>query len=277
MKKVLLSDIHSNIKALNLLKKTKYWDNDEYEIWFGGDYIDGFNQRQNEGLDVLNFVMDSVNNHNSKAILGNHEDFLLKTLKRNIETYKLWKFNGGKHTLSLSFGITDTRIDSVIYNLETNFHNICEFIKHLPLTIEDGNVIMVHAGYDLSKNIKDQSYYDMLWARSEYYKYDDCIDESYQNKIIVSGHTPTQLILPFNNCNIIKDYGTTKSNLIRYYIDGGSKSYNEDYWVNSKINALVLGDDGEYIDSFELWEGGEIVQTNTIKLNKLNKIERENL
>ena len=264
MKKILLlSDIHSNIEALEQLKNTKYWLDDETEIWFAGDYIDGYNQSPFSGLKVIQFVKETVLSGKGKAILGNHDEFLTQTFKEDYNAFSIWKMNGGRRTLNQSFGISDGRLQEIIYHLEKDYGDEIKFLSTLPLYLEEGNIISVHAGVNLEVPLYKQYKDDLLWIREPYYQYNtqlNNINNDFKGKTIVSGHTPTSYLIRNQDNNIIKE--KNDNNCSRYYIDGGSKGNSVD--DVSKINCLVLSLDGTEIDAFQLKSNGEIVNTKPI-------------
>ena len=140
MSTFLISDVHGHYSEFEkMLKKIKFTDKDTMYIL--GDIID----RGTENVKMIEFVMTHENVH---MILGNHEDFLLKayTATDAIErkyAEALWMYNGG--------GTTKRELETLPEDTRTKY---VEFLKSLPryLFIQNGSVLLVHAGIFLKKN-----------------------------------------------------------------------------------------------------------------------------
>ena len=172
MKTIVIGDTHGCYKELKELILTLEADG-EYnkntdKIVFLGDYID----RGEDSRLVIKFIRDmQKENENVIALMGNHEDMLLNYLYGNDAT---WTYNGNNAT-----------IDS--YNgFKKQFYSDVKWMKNLPLYHEDEHFIYVHAGSDVSKPMKKQSKWTLLWTR-EPFIYNT---EKYHKKVIF-GHTPT--------------------------------------------------------------------------------------
>lgn len=247
MKKyVILSDIHSNFESLSMLSEYNFIDNPEYEIIFLGDYIDGYDLKKNSVINTLNYIKDLVTNHNAKAIIGNHDEFLIGTAENNYIDYVNWKNNGGKSTMK-NMGIKNTSFTGATYDLEHYFYNYYHFLSSLPLYIDTKNILFVHAGVKWGLPISEQASNDLLWVRNEYF-YDNDLKyhKNDYNKVIVSGHTPTSIITNDVTNPVVK-MQHDENDTPRYVIDGGSKS-----GVDYGINVLILNDDGTYVKDFKL-------------------------
>ena len=247
MKKyVILSDIHSNFEALSRLSEYNFIDNPEYEIIFLGDYIDGYDLKKNSVINTLAYIQDLVINHNAKAIIGNHDKFLIGTAENNYMDYMNWKNNGGKSTMK-NMGIQNTSFAGATYALENYFYNYYNFLSSLPLYIDTKNILFVHAGVKWGLPLSEQASNDLLWIRKEYF-YDNDLKyhKNEYNKVIVSGHTPTSIITNDITNPVVK-MQHDENDTPRYVIDGGSKS-----GVDYGINVLILNDDGTYIKDFKL-------------------------
>jgi serine/threonine protein phosphatase 1 len=182
-----IPDIHGCAKTLralieDLIKPSKHdW------IYFLGDYID----RGPSSKEVIDYLMYlQAEDYNIRLLLGNHEDYLVKSFqqeqalksvlgfRQKNRTKKEWMFHGGRQTME-SFQISDLREFPVEY---------LDWMKQLEYYIELDQFILVHAG--LNFKIKDpfSDKDSMLWVREF-----DVDSKKINNKRIIHGHVPVSL------------------------------------------------------------------------------------
>lgn len=266
-KYIFVYDIHSNIKTLKKLPELiPEWKDDNTTIVFGGDYIDGFIQNKNDGLEVLKFVMNCVESGKGIALLGNHDKWLVDILSYDKDSYQVkksideWSINGLDATLSSwGFDPADVRyLDELL--MQSKYKDVCEWLKSGNLKKYAvlgyrNDIFAVHAGFDLTKSLSEQDEDDMLWIRDKYFheplylQYP--IAYEWKHSTIVTGHTPNQLIssefsnIP-NSPEVLSNY-ITWFDLHRYFIDAGSNSTSNP--KDLKLNILILDDEQGFIRS----------------------------
>lgn len=239
MKTIVIGDTHgcyNELKSLiATLEKNKEYNKKRDRLIFLGDYID----RGRDSRKVIGFIKQlQKHNKNVIALMGNHEDMLLKYLNRVDEC---WTWNGCEATIESYKGY------------EKHFRNDVEWMRNLPLYYEDEHCIYVHAGIDIDKSMEEQDKHTLLWVREPFiYNSGKC------NKQVIFGHTPT-LMLGGED----KPVRTYNGNLA---IDTGCV-------YNGALTALIL-DNGK-IDKF--YQQKKIKENyNETKQNKRSKYNKRN-
>jgi serine/threonine protein phosphatase 1 len=133
-----------------------------------GDYID----RGPASNEVLEFL--SGHPANVVALRGNHEDLMLRALNHPEEAGR-WHNNGGLETLDSYRTTTGGKVPAEHIKL----------VESLPLAIDDGLRLFVHAGIDpLDPDARNPDV--LLWTRTH------PADDAALPRFIVHGHTPTR-------------------------------------------------------------------------------------
>lgn len=133
-----------------------------------GDYID----RGPASNEVLEFLASRP--ANAEALRGNHEDMMLRALEHPEEAER-WHNNGGLETLDSYWATTGGEVPAEHIRL----------VESLPLFIDDGLRLFVHAGIDpLDPDARDPQV--LLWTRNH------PADDAVLPRFIVHGHTPTR-------------------------------------------------------------------------------------
>lgn len=241
-----LSDIHSNIEALQHLDSLPEMRDPDCEIRFGGDYIDGVDLEPDAVIDTLRYVKSLCDSGKAKAILGNHDRFILDATFRPFNE-TAWALNGRDDTLA-NLGIVYRSPSDLREQLLYHYTEELEWLRELPYYLVDGENIMVHAGFDLDLSLEEQDIETMLWVRDPYIEGSFSLlrhvelHPDFRGKTIISGHTPTSFI----NGNLknvpLTDmpHDLERNYVVRTFIDGGSKSGSS----NGRINILVLDEKG---------------------------------
>ena len=187
-----IGDIHGEFEQLKILLETmKFNDNDE--LYVMGDVVD----RGPDPIKTLQYLMTLPN---CVCIAGNHEWMALESLKlmmNEIPEYFIqtldknqvmimfdWFHNGGKTTMDQFSKLSNEERQEVL-----DF--IGEFEAYVELEIQGRKYLLVHAGlnnFSYRKPIEEYAIDDLLWTRANYQM------PYYENKIVITGHTPTQTI-----------------------------------------------------------------------------------
>lgn len=187
-----IGDIHGSFQLLE--KVLSYWNPEEEQLIFLGDYID----RGKDSLKVLHKVMELSNEYPVITLSGNHEQIFLNWLQKPDEMSEFY-FNprvGGAATIesfytspSIDFTL-ETDLDEIVETIQKNFKKEIEFIKNLRLYYCWEPYLFVHAGINSDfENFMQTSPGDFLWIREEFYSVPHKAKE-----IVVFGHTPTVLL-----------------------------------------------------------------------------------
>lgn len=250
---IFLSDIHGNFEALQHLTKLPEYTDETVQFRFGGDYSDGFDLQPDAIKNTWAFIKNMTDNGRAIAILGNHDEFIVDAAFNPLK-YTYWSANGQDATLenlgiqnvfpiTLSRNLYGWKPSEIREFLISEYYDEINWLSQLPLVCQDGNNILVHAGFDLDTSIVDQPRTTLLWTRQPYINAEqnlrmEDIHVDYNGKTIISGHTPTQLL--DNNGRILH-----KPELVnRYFIDGGSKGGRQ---ISGRINLLKLDANGNEI------------------------------
>ena len=161
-----LSDIHSNFEALKHLDSLPEMQDPDCEIRFGGDYIDGVDLEPDAVINTLRYVKSLCDSGKAKAILGNHDRFILDAAYRPFNETAWW-LNGRDETLA-NLGITYRSPSDLREQLLYHYSDELEWLRDLPYYLEDGKNILVHAGFDLDLSLGEQDPETMLWVRDPY-------------------------------------------------------------------------------------------------------------
>lgn len=145
---------------------------------FVGDYID----RGPDSAGVVARLRDLQAERTGGVVclMGNHEDLLLKALKRP-EIMENWLYNGGGATLA-SYGVQDAG------GLPPD---VVDWVRSLPTSFEDERRCFVHAGLHPGAERDAQTDHDRLWIRDPFLS-----TECDFGRYVVHGHTPRQDGLP---------------------------------------------------------------------------------
>ena len=226
-----ISDIHGQFEQLSEI--LSYW-NKEDDLVIMGDMID----RGDDSLKVIHILMEVKNNYPDKVTIlkGNHEDMFLNYIENPEANGDFYLSNGGD-TTCYDFGVKEnlrfmSYKSSAQILLNTRQDEI-NFIKDTITYYEFGKVLFVHAGIDSfisdwRKSTEEKFY----WTESIW------MNRNESGKVIVFGHTPTQLIHKdkSNDVWISKDK--------KYIgIDGGSG-------FRGQLNAILMNDKGELLETY---------------------------
>lgn len=244
-----LSDIHSNFEALKHLNSLPEMQDPDCEIRFGGDYIDGVHLEPDAVINTLRYIKNLCDSGKAKAILGNHDRFILDAAFRPFNETAWW-LNGREETLE-NLGLTFRSPSDLREQLLYHYYDELEWLRDLPYYLEDGKNIIVHAGFDLDLSLEEQDEETMLWVRDPYIEGAFVLLQhvelhpDFHDKNIISGHTPTGIIIGSADHAIVNDMVFDKEmhNAARYFIDGGSKSG----FDGARINILGLDENGNEI------------------------------
>lgn len=172
MSTYVISDIHGcNEKFRRALKLVGLNKTDTLVLL--GDLIDR-GSGSKEVLDTV-FLLEDYG-FNIISLKGNHEDMLLKARENPIHESN-WLRNGGNQTLE-SFSTSD------IDRIPSNYIN---YLSQMPLYLEIGKFILVHAAIDMTAPDPFRDEQTMLWGRNWEKLYDS---NWLGNRIIIHGHTP---------------------------------------------------------------------------------------
>jgi serine/threonine protein phosphatase 1 len=185
-KRWIIPDIHGYAKTLQaLLDQIRPQKTDH--LIFLGDYID----RGPDSKAVLDIIMNlQKESYRITTLMGNHEEFLLKSLhaKNNSQglfgflkpnkVKKEWMAFGGKETLK-SFGTK--KIESIP-------EHYIEWMKKLEYYYEFNDFVIVHAGLNFKKEDVFSDRQAMLWAKE--FK---VIPSKIAYRQLIHGHTPVDL------------------------------------------------------------------------------------
>lgn len=186
-KQWIIPDIHGCFKTLQALFVDLIKPTAEDQIFFLGDYID----RGPDSKAVIDFIMNLQKSlPNVVALMGNHEDYLLKAhgydlerktvfgLKSRSHMQKEWEKQGGGTTLK-SFGVKWAA------DLPKSY---IEWLSKLPHYHVLDTCILVHAGLNFENENPFEDTQAMMWARDY-----EIIPEKIQHKMIIHGHVPVKL------------------------------------------------------------------------------------
>jgi len=142
-----IGDIHGGLKALQqVINRANVTANDN--LIFLGDYVDGWS----ETPAVLDFLIDLSATYSCVFMQGNHEEMLIKWLKKEDDN-ELWRFHGGEATVQAYQNIPLKTIEKHISFLE----------KLNEYYIDDKNRLFVHAGFTHLKGVAFEYFRGMLW------------------------------------------------------------------------------------------------------------------
>ena len=142
-----IGDIHGGLKALQqVINRANVTTNDK--LIFLGDYVDGWS----ETPAVLDFLIDLSATYSCVFMQGNHEEMLVKWLKKEDDN-ELWRFHGGEATVQAYQNIPLKTIEKHISFLE----------KLNEYYIDDKNRLFVHAGFTHLKGVVFEYFRGMLW------------------------------------------------------------------------------------------------------------------
>ena len=185
-----ISDIHGQYDMfLNLLKIIGLKETDS--LYILGDVLD-------RGPHPIKTMLKLMEMPNVTCIVGNHEvmaleclEFLMQEITEDalkscdetmIENILTWQING-----------SGTTIDEFRKLPRERQHDVLEYIRDFSvyeeLSVAGNDFLLVHAGlggYWPGKDIEEYSLDELVWFRAEY----DI--QYYDDKYVVSGHTPTQ-------------------------------------------------------------------------------------
>lgn len=187
-----ISDIHGYynqfIELLELIQL-----NDDDILYVLGDVVD-------RGPNPIKTLLKLMEMPNAVCIVGNHELMALdglRFLNTSITTESVdsidaellgnlidWQRNGNETTIE-DFNQLDQEMRREVLSF------IMEFSMYEELTVNGQKYLLVHAGlgdYSPEKQIEDYSLKNLVWDRADY-------DMQYfKDTIVITGHTPTQLI-----------------------------------------------------------------------------------
>ena len=186
-----ISDLHGRYDLfLRMLDKICFTEKDT--LFFLGDAAD-------RGPDGIRVLLDVMKRRNVTMLLGNHEDMFRRVIahwetKPSIldrpaarRTFVNWtERNGGLVTWEAFLALSREQQVAVR-----------DFLFRLPLyrelTVNGRRFLLVHAGvgeYAPNKKPEDCDPMDLIWTRMDYSK------TYYDDRYLVTGHTPTALIDP---------------------------------------------------------------------------------
>lgn len=175
-----VGDIHGCYFALeSLLNQIPISWGKDYLI-FLGDYID----RGPDSRRVIELLLQLKDSYSDRVIplKGNHE-WMFERYLLGLDT-EVFLYNGGYETLKNYHEKGRLNIPS----------EHIAFIKELPLYLEMGDYIFVHAGINPGKSLHNQNEEDLLWIRQSFYLY-----EGKFSKKIIFGHTPFPDVLKLDD------------------------------------------------------------------------------
>jgi serine/threonine protein phosphatase 1 len=170
-------------------------------IVFVGDYID----RGPKSKEVVDYVRALPDATPAKvvALRGNHEDAWLRVIERGWPEFTLPVTNGCLATMRSFLGLTvpaegeTMKTEELPAILKGTFFpsDVVAWMRALPYFYEDEHAIYVHAGLPHGENgfphpsqVKTPA--ALLWCR------DDHFFRRYNGKLVVFGHTATELLPP---------------------------------------------------------------------------------
>lgn len=188
-----IGDIHGELEQLKtLLRKMNFGERDE--LYIMGDVVD----RGPNPVKALQFLMTLPN---CTCIMGNHELMALANLKlllhevtdaflaelsrEDMGQLLDWMKNGGDTTISEFTKLTMEERKEVL-------EFIRNFEPYVELEIDGQEYLLVHAGLDHfseEKPMREYDIHDLVWMRTDYEI------PYFPDKIVITGHTPTQYIL----------------------------------------------------------------------------------
>ncbi len=183
-----ISDIHGMYdKFTELLEIINFQETDT--LYILGDIID-------RGPKPIEALIKIKEMKNVKCLLGNHEYMALQVfdgLKANNwqmndecrSNYLNWTvFNAGKVTFN-QFLSLDKSTQNELINFVKSF-SLYEKVK-----VNDKDFLLVHGGlgnFSVDKPLEDYTMEELVWYRTDYNT------PYFEDRYVVSGHTPTQLI-----------------------------------------------------------------------------------
>lgn len=185
-----IGDIHGSYKLLE--KLLPFWNREEEQLVFLGDYID----RGSENLEVIQKVMELSKEYGAITLSGNHEQIFLNWLK-NPEKISEFYFNpkvGGATTVqsllstpSFETVLSNFSVSEMAEQIQKQHRGVIDFMKRLNRFYHWNHYLFVHAGIDANvENFKDSKIDDFLWIRDEFTSIPHKSKE-----VVVFGHTPT--------------------------------------------------------------------------------------
>ena len=187
-----ISDIHGDYaKFLKLLQKINFDDADV--LYVLGDVCD-------RGSEPMQVLLKMMAHDNIIPLCGNHDFMAMRCLRllskeltesfletmdeERIQFLSVWFENGGKSTMDNFRQLSQAqRIEVLDY--------LGEFELYAELQIHGQDYLLVHAGlgeFSKEKLLEDYTLDQLIDVRLDY------TQEYFADKILVTGHTPTQLI-----------------------------------------------------------------------------------
>ncbi|MEO1623236.1 MAG: metallophosphoesterase family protein [Cyanobacteria bacterium J06632_3] len=168
-RRIFIGDVHGHYNGLmRLVEMIAPTPSDT--LHFVGDLID----RGPRSAQVVEFVKQS----GYPCVLGNHEHLLLNAFpdeNSNMSAFQGWLHSGGQPTLT-SYPSTEALLEHV------------EWLRTLPLYIDLGDVLLVHAGLNPNKPLEAQSQMDFCWIRHVFHSHPKPF---FEDKKVITGHTIT--------------------------------------------------------------------------------------
>lgn len=168
-RRIFIGDVHGHYDGLMQLLEA-IAPGSEDQVYFLGDLID----RGPRSSDVLNFVRNSP----YLSLLGNHEQLLLESFQDGqlcVSTLQGWLYSGGQATVD-SYGDIADLLEHI------------EWLKSLPVSLDLGDIWLVHAGVHPRIPLEEQTAQELCWVREEFHS----LQQPYfPDKLIITGHTIT--------------------------------------------------------------------------------------
>lgn len=252
MQYIYLSDIHgSDLKWVEKIEQLQR-KHPKSQLVFGGDYIDGGSYSK----ETLEYIQDQMKISNAITLLGNHEEFMIKTLQGSQPDSVLWFYNGGFSTVTSL--LENEFNEDIVKDINLKYPDLLSWLLSLNYSYTTENICFVHAGLDftLDDPVANTRKSDMLWIREEYIYSDPkklIFAHNPIDKVIFTGHTPTSLITGYYENSSVKHY-VDKTNPVleikypgekpRIFADGGAHSLHK----GSAVNVLSIDEFGNILD-----------------------------
>ena len=174
---VVIGDIHGCSDLLGAIVELIAQDaGASMSLVFLGDYVDRGDSSA-EVLGLLLALQDGVWPADVTCLKGNHEVMMLDFLADPEQYGEFWLTNGGMHTLA-SFKISPPAPSASAGDMRAARDKLnaalgkerCDWLRSLPVSYQNGNVLAVHAGADPRRPVGEQTADHLVWGHPEFMK-----------------------------------------------------------------------------------------------------------